>query len=256
LLNIGVPQGSVLGPILFLVYVNDLVNVSKLFSCVLFADDTTLSLSQDDYASLALSVNSELKKIEVWTQANRLSLNVRKTFYMVFSNRDYDCANHPIFFNSQLVNRYTEGKFLGLIMDSRLNFTKHINIISGKISKYIGILYRIRNFVPYNLLINLYYSLVQPYLLYCNLIWGGTYGTHLLPLEILQKKIIRIINGESYLAHTASLFHRANILKLADLHKFVLAVHMFKCKKKIMFNMLLIIIILGIETIFYQLIIG
>ena len=138
-LNIGVPQGSILGPLLFLIYINDLPNASK-FMPILFADDTTLSMSHGNYASLVEITNCELVKINDWLVINRLSLNIDKTFMMVFSNRRHDIDNQlPVVFDGNNVRLSETGKFLGVCLDQQLDFKGHITHICTKISKTIGI---------------------------------------------------------------------------------------------------------------------
>ena len=97
-------------------------------------------------------------------------------------------------------------------------------------SRSAGLFYKLKNYVPRAVLINLYYSLVYPYLLYGNIVWGGTNDQHIIPLQLLQKKIVRIITDSNYLAHTDPLFKQTNILKIKDLHKYLLCLYMYKLK--------------------------
>ena len=226
--NIGIPQGSIVAPLLFVLYVNDLPNVSQLFHTILFADDTTLSTSDNDYSTLVDNVNRELDSVRTWTLVNRLSLNVSKTFYMIFANRPYNVEQYPVSFNNHAISCKQSGKFLGLSLDCNLNFGDHLNVICNKISKTVGIMYKLRDIVPEFILLKLYYSLIYPYIIYCNTIWGGTNYRYISPLIILQKRAIRIISGADYLAHTNPLFIQSDILKVIDIHNYLLAIHMFK----------------------------
>ena len=230
--NIGVPQGSILGPILFLIYINDLPNVSKLFHFILFADDTTLSITHKNYNSLIQQTNSELLEIDKWIIKNRLSLNVDKTFLMLFTNRSQDVDDSlDVTFSDDIVKIQNSGNFLGMILDNNLSFGEHISYICNKISKSIGVFHKLKLSVPENVLVNLYYSLVYPYLIYCNAIWGGTHDVHIEKLFLLQKKIIRVVTNKPYLAHTTPLFHKTKILKIRDLHTYLTAIHAFKLKQ-------------------------
>ena len=227
--NIGVPQGSILGPLLFLCYVNELSNVCPLVCTLLYADDTTFLMSGSDYVELVQSMNEEMNTFGEWAAANRLSVNYDKTVSMVFTNR-LRCTfpRVKMMLGSNEIDYEARTKFLGVRIDEDLKFHYHINHIAKKISKTTGILYRIRSFVTEKLLIKLYYSLIYPYLIYCNEVWGGTNDVHLNKLLLLQKKIVRIITGESYLAHTTPLFRRTGILKVKDLHIYLLAIHSYK----------------------------
>ena len=187
-LNVGVPQGSILGPILFLLYINDLTKVSPLFNPILYADDTTLLASSTDYDELIIAINNELPKFYIWTLANRLSLNLDKTFAMLFSNCTHDVNNDlSLFFNDNRIKFKTSGDFLGLIVDEEAKFADHAGFVCSKVSKAVGIMYKLREYVSSDVMVNLYYSLAYPYIIYGNLVWGGTYDVHLHPLIVMQK---------------------------------------------------------------------
>lgn len=126
--------------------------------------------------------------------------------------------------------------FLGVVLDEKLKFSQHITHVSSKISKSIGILYKLRNYLPLSTMKSLYYSFVYPYLMYANLVWGSTYPCHLRSLELLQKKVIRIINCANFLDHTNELFLRNSILKLNDINLFLTALYMFNNKNSPRFS--------------------
>ena len=232
-LHLGLPQGSVLSPILFLLYINDLPNISTSFKPILFADDTTLCFNNPDLSILNETCNSELEKFFSWTICNRLSINYDKTFIISVSNL-FTNTNLPntgdIILNGSAIKTENSCKFLGVFIDKKMKFDVHIQYISKKISKNIGILFRIRDLVPHQVLKSLYYSYIYPYLYYCIVVWGGTFDVHLNPLKILQKKAIRIINKQPYLAHTTPLFFSNGILKLEDIYKYSLGIHFYKYK--------------------------
>ena len=225
--NIGLPQGSILSPLLFLVYINDLFNFSTDTSIVLFADDTTLIFQDEDYDNLVSKCNSVLTNFREWTYANRLSLNVDKTFSMLFTNRRI-VTRRNLYFGTELIREQEECVFLGVKIYTKLKFYSHTRSVHSKISKSIGILFKLSTVFPLHILKIMYYSLIYPYLHYCNIIWSGTYQTHIKPLAILQKRAIRVISGESYLSHTNSLFYQHGILKFTDINTYLTALFMFK----------------------------
>jgi hypothetical protein len=190
----GVPQGSILGPLLFLIYINDLVYVSKELYFILFADDTNVFLSGKNINCVAEKMNNELMSVVEWLKANRLSLNIDKTKYMLFMPKRKKVSHNIVIRLSGLaIEEVTNIKFLGVVLDNKLNFSDHISYVCKKVSKGIGILYKARPFINHKGLMTLYNSFLLPYFSYCIHVWGGTYITCLQPLVMLQRKAIRCI---------------------------------------------------------------
>ena len=232
-INCGVPQGSILGPLLFLVYINDLGNISKLSDMILFADDSNLFMHGPDLVTLADSINKELETLSTWLIANRLSLNVNKTNYIVFNPKPKTVApTIKLAINRQEITKVEETKFLGVIIDSKLSWKPHIHYISKKVAKSVGIISKARKLLDHKSLKTLYYSFVHPYLIYCNIAWGNAPNTTLLPLLRLQKIAIRLITNTRKRDRITPKYVEMNILKLQDIYYLSVAIFMQKYVSK------------------------
>ena len=223
----GVPQGSILGPILFILYINDMCNVSTLLKPILFADDTNLFYSGKDIKELCSVVSIELDKLCTWFQVNKLSLNTAKTNFMVFTNKSCDDTYH-VCMNGLLLSRVFVTKFLGVHMDSKLDWNDHINIVRNKIAKNVSVMNRVKHVLTSSALYSLYCTLVMPYLTYCCEVWGNTYKTRIHSLFILQKRAIRICLNTDYKCHTKPLFYQLRSLNVFDTIDFNSLVFMYK----------------------------
>ena len=188
-----VPQGSILGSLLFLLYINDLSKASDLVEFILFADDTNIFCADKDLYSLSIMLNNELHKISTWVKANILSINVDKTKFMIFKTRSKQLPhNFELYFDNHLVNQTGQLQFLGVILDEKLSWKPHISYITNKISKSIGIIRKYSFYLSKSSLRSLYYAMVYPYLHYCNIVWASTYKTNLQRIVRLHKWVKRM----------------------------------------------------------------
>ena len=229
----GVPQGSVLGSLLFLLFISDLPNVSGILTSILFADDLALSFTCNDANECNIICNRELNRLFEWSASNKLSINYGRTksYFMIntYGNIEQDAFNINI--NGITLENVSQAKYLGVVLDPKLKFNKHIDYIAEKISKSTGILYKLKKLkIPIQILKQIYYSLIYSIINYNICAYGGTYNTHINRLFLLQKRAIRLICGESFLAHTDPLFYRTQILKIHDIYRLNVAVYMFEAR--------------------------
>jgi hypothetical protein len=251
-INISVIQGSILGPILFLCYINDFYSATSLFTA-LFADDTTGLGKGKNLNELTAYVNGELQKIANWLRANKMAINTNKTKYIVFRTRGkkIDPNECKLVYNDNEIGTvedpnliypitriFNDGeernfKLLGVLFDEFLSFDDHISSLCAKVSKSLFCLNRIKNFVTDKALKSLYYAMVHSHITYCINIYGCATPTALNRLVIKQKEAIRIVCRAGYRDHSNPLFKQLGILPLNELIKYsaLKFMHKFKYNK-------------------------
>ena len=196
-----VPQGSILGSLLFLIYINDLPNCLKSTIHCLYADDTQIFTSSHDTAKIADSLNSDLENITDWLTVNKLQSHPNKTEMTVIGSR-YNLSHKVSDLRSNRINNVLLSVFsqkcLGIYLDERLAFDAHIEDLCKKNCSGIGVLRRIKSLVPKECLLKLYKSLIQPYFDYCFPLWDTCDKTLKDNLQTLQNRAARIIYGANY----------------------------------------------------------
>ena len=225
LISCGVPQGSLLGPLLFIIYINDFQYSTELMSFILFADDSNIFFSHQNPQSLLSIVNNELKLVQNWINANKLSLNVDKTHYILFSNSLKSLPGNVLIDNTTL-NQVKSTKFLGIYIDSDLSWKIHIDYLCKLISRNTGILYKLKHDFPKQILLSLYTTLILPYLNYGILAWGNGTKTQQEKILTIQKRAIRNINHVGFLSHTRPLFLKNKLLRIDDIYVYNLGIFM------------------------------
>jgi len=217
LVKIGIPQGSILGPLLFILYINDMPKVSSAATFYLFADDTTITIKAKNTIELQEKIDDLVPKITRWFHANRLSINASKTNYQIYSANYVNYIN--IVLNNCFIGREKCIKYLGVLVDENLKWHSHIKHVSAIISRNLGIMSRASFYLSSCELKLLYNSLILPHLNYCAVIWGSNYKTSIDRILILQKRAVRIIDKKPYLYPSNELFIKHDLIKFSDIVK-------------------------------------
>ena len=211
----GVPQGSILGPLLFSICINDLVTVSNKLNFLMYADDTTIYFNLEDFSrdDVVNCVSIELNKVNNWLHENKLSLNVEKTKCMIFHRHQKKIEPMSFSINEVQIDNVSSFKFLGIMLNEHLTWKAHANMITIKLSKVVGIINKLKYVYPESALMTLYTSLFLSHINYGLLLWG----TDIAKAFLLQKKMIRFITGSEYRAHSEPLFKASELLTIPDL---------------------------------------
>ena len=210
----GVPQGSVLGPLLFLIYINDLPNAIKNSETNLFADDTCLLSSDSDLEHLETKINTDLADLSTWLKANKISLNATKTEVLLFRSRKKNITYElNLKIDDHNLKLSTHVKYLGVLLDEFLAWNHQFEHLASKLSRANGVMAKLRHFVPLPLLKTLYYAIFHSHLTYASIIWGQSLSQNS-KIGKLQKRCLRIITFSNFNAETLPLFSNLGIPNL------------------------------------------
>ncbi|CAF4748862.1 unnamed protein product [Pieris macdunnoughi] len=229
----GVPQGSVLGPTLFLLYINNLcdldIKTGRLFT---FADDTSIVFHGRTLDEAKLNTETGLNKIAKWLNHNLLTLNTTKTKFILFGNtvrslpigNDFGIQLHTCQYNVQnecnctFLDRTRIVKYLGVLLDERLTWVPHINLLAGRIRRPICIFRKLRHVADHKLIKNVYTALAESILSYCISSWGGARKTHLIEVERAQRTLLKVIKFKPFRYPTVDLYSECDVLTVRQLY--------------------------------------
>ena len=225
-ITIGVPQGSCLGPLLFLIYINDLPLAITNSNTSMYADDTSICYHSHDITKLNEAINRDLYNLEKWLEGNTLSLNVVKTRAMLISTKQkYKALRNQsqdlhLKIKGMELDTVTNTRYLGVNIDSSLDWEYHIKAISTKVSRAIGFLTYTRNFLPQDTLNIQYTGIVEPHFRYCCSVWGScgkTEATKATKATKLQNRAARIVTNSSYDAPSKPLLQKLEWKTIVEL---------------------------------------
>ena len=216
-MDFGVPQGSVLGPLLFLIYINDLHKAIKFSKTRHFADDTNLLIENNSLKQLKKQLNHDLRQLCNWLKANKISLNCSKTELILFRHPNkqinYDLK---VKINGKKLIASHFVKYLGIFLDSHLNWSYHADCLATKLTRAAGMLAKIRHYVSSGTLRNIYFGIFSSLLTYGCQVWGQFSNKHICRLQHIQNRAIKIINFANFREPLDPLYYKSKILKLSD----------------------------------------
>lgn len=227
----GVPQGSILGPLLFIIYINDFCKLNLNGKIITYADDTVILYSYSTYEILQNVINEDLLTIKDWFHANKLSINIKKTKFINFSIYGpsdnlflyyhlVNCNNiGNIFCNCPPLQQVSSIKYLGLNVDYNLKWKSHVKYITNKLRYILHKFYFIKRVISRDFLLQLYHSWVNSIVSYGIAAWGGDYLENIKPIIKIQNKIIKFLSNYNQLP-LFDLYKKLNILPVRHLFIF------------------------------------
>lgn len=227
----GVPQGSVLGPLLYLVYVDSMRFYLPDCCLTSFADDTAVTFSSRCLDSLVLKVNCVLRYFHVFTSLSLLSVNVTKTNFIVYSRvgKPSDIDGR-ILFNNKPVVQVQEIRYLGFYIDCNFSWKRHSDVVATKVARGLGAIRRFKNFLPQRVLLLLYHALIHPYASYGCMLWASNFYVNFKRVQTLQNRAMRLIGGYvEGVNNTSACFNKLQVLNVGQLRDYQIGIFAYQC---------------------------
>ena len=218
-INCGVPQGSVLGPLLFLIYINDIANCSKIGKIRIFADDTSAFVEGHEVNDVISKSELLMNDLNNWFKANKLTLSTNKSCFILFrsaQSRINQIAS-VLHFGENNINRQTSVKYLGVTLDEHLNWNEHVQEVCNSLKRCFSTFYNVKNYINLDQARTIYYSLVYSKIKYALAIYGTTSKENILLIQRLQNKLLKVLTKKNYRYSTNKLHNELKILKVEDL---------------------------------------
>ena len=221
-INKGVPQGSIIGPLLFLLYINDIVDFVDVES-VLFADDASFIILAPTLQELYDKIKKLFEDLNRYLLSNKLVPNLKKSKLMFFNSRPKPVLE-AIMFGNEVIDWVDEFKYLGLVLNSKMSFSNHIERVCTRISQYIGVFYNLNRILPSDILLLLYHAFILPHLALHIVIWGASPEVYISKLRIKQNKLLRAILGVEVIngipqERTMVMYEKLGVLTISNLFK-------------------------------------